>query len=215
MPRKVMLKHFIISDEANEEFNSELLDGSSVGLSAYKRVPMQFRTYKIALFGGGQVLSQFDASYTNNVVTKGVFKVSDYQQARAAARWIGLPDESVAKVQNLGVGQLFFHTDGISAPTLIKVDPIARRVDQAEAATFQKEQLAKLEQEIVYAPLTDDAIEPISYLDILGERGTAASNAAPTSSVPIKIGDEYVRFLQAVAENSDKSITQLYDLLGL
>lgn len=208
-------KHFIISDEANEEFSSELLDGSSIGLNTYKRAPMQLRSSGIGIFGGGQVLSQFDPSFTSNVITKGVFRIPDYQEARAAVRWMNLSDEAIPTLQNLGVGQMYFHTDGMGAPVLVKVDLFSMKVNQAEAAAFQEEQRVKLEQAIDYAPHTDDAVEPISYLDILGESKSTEPAEAPAASEPIKIGDEYVRFLQTTSEHPEKSITQLYDVLGL
>jgi len=215
-----MLNCICIIDEAGNLFSKELSQAAGSGyISAAKRAITQVRKSGVGILAGAQVISETDESLKGNVSSVIGLGSSNPKDARETAQLLSLPETIVPEFQSLAVAVGFAKSDGFSAAVQIQIPNfnLGPFLSDGEVARRMSPEFAALEKETIRAPKDQDIIQPISYLEILGETTVPDGSNSIVITVEPKLDrffDEHRALLQEIDAHPTASVTEHYRNLG-
>jgi hypothetical protein len=203
-------------DEAGNLFSKELSQAAGSGyISAAKRAITQIRKTGTGILAGVQVISETDDCLKANVASIVCLHCSNPKDAREAANLLLLPETAAVEIQSLPVGMGFLRSEGFTRPVKIQIPNfnLGPCPSDDEVARRMAPEFARLEQQTIRSPMKPNGIQPLSYMDILGE---TESSSAPATEVPVaeseppQIFAEHRALLLEIEKHPEASVTEHY-----
>jgi len=212
------LRRLIVSDEALLELGQDLTATSGPYLSPYKRLVTQVRYTGTGFLGAAQMGSELDPSVTSNIAFLACLRCSRLQEAREAARMLGLSEDRVDEILHLPLGYGFVRSAGFDAAVKVwlpdfPLGPFPSDAEVEQLLAIEREALAK---EIAYSPADPDDAAPLDVAAILGEqpKATAAEPVVVDDATRAQFLREHQQLLQDIRDHPSASVTQHYRHLG-
>lgn len=187
---------------------------------------------RVALF---QSLAQADGSVLANSLTRLVFCIPDYPQAKALALAMGLPEEAAYDIQNLKPGECFLKSD--IYPTTIRVRTLDQKLggypSETEIQALMQPEIDWMRDNSILAPReAGNGASDIDYAALLGYSvepvvvATPAPIPAPipspvmppvvsASASAVAIIADWAMFLEGVQSQPGNNTSAIYAALGL
>jgi len=211
------LRRAYISDECMFELGKEMMSESgSLYTSPGRRRITQVRSIGEAFIGGVQSVSTLDPIVPANMGSFLCLKTQNDADDRIAGPLLNLPDARTPELRAMQFRTAFFKTFAYPEPVKLLLPKINMPdyMSDEELAVRMKPAWDWLDANTVFSNVKDDVGEPLSYIEILGEKPTQSARPDTSDLPEFKMLHEHELFLREIIQAPGASIAEHYKRLG-
>jgi DNA polymerase III delta prime subunit len=209
------LTSVIISDEGALEFGRELAGETGSGyITPQKRLITQFRSTGTGLIIAAQSVSALDPAVVANVGSFICLRAQTDADVRVSGRLLGLPDNRLDEIRQIPRWSGLFKSPDHNGAVLVDIPEIdmGEYMSDRDLERLNRDGVARLNADVVFAPSHEAASEPVSYREVLGETTPPGSPQAPGTRFDFRV--EHRAFIDEVLAHPTASVVEHYSNLG-